>query len=115
MDDSSSGMDAGPAEKFVTEEEIRRVFADGRYFERSQTGEFEVDVRDLGPPLRRPNETLPRDVREQMVRYRQGGRTVAWVHQRAGDRFGNPAPGTLADPKYVLHQGIRFKYSPNAR
>jgi hypothetical protein len=51
-----------------------------------------------------------------MVRYYRAsdGRTVAFVHQRAGDAYGNPAPGTWADPKYVFHQGIRYKYSPKA-
>jgi len=108
---SSSGT--GPPEEFVNCEEIRKVFAEGRYFERFQSGEFSGKVYDLGPSLRRPGETL-RKFREQMVRYRTTtGRTVAWVHQRAGDEWGNPAPGTWADPKYVFHNGVRYKFSPN--
>ncbi len=111
MDVSSS--DTGPPEQFVSSEEIRRIFAQSRYFQRCQAGEFRSDVRDLGPALRREGEILPRGAREQMVRYvREDGRTMAFVHQRAGDSFGNPAPGTWADPKYVYYKGTRYKFSP---
>jgi hypothetical protein len=115
MDDSSP--DTGPPTQYVTCDEIRRVFAEGRYFQRFQAGEFDFEVKDLGPPLRREGEQLPRGCREQIVRYfeRDTGRTVALVHQRAGDDYGNPAPRTWADPKYVFHGGVRYKFSTRAR
>lgn len=112
MDASKSDTD--PPIKYVACEEIRRIFADGRYFQRFQDGEVTGEVRDLGPPLRRPGEQLPRGYQEQIVRYVRHGKTIAVVHQRAGDALGNPAPGTLADPKYVFHNGTRYKFSPKS-
>jgi hypothetical protein len=47
-----------------------------------------------------------------MVRYADhAGRTVAWVHQD-GDVYGNPAEGSLPDPKYLFHKGVRFRPFP---
>jgi hypothetical protein len=111
MDASSSGI--SPPTKDVNSVEIRKVFADSRFFQRGQSGEFQFEVRDIGPALTRPGEQLPPGSREEIVRYRRwsGGRTIAVVHQRAGDAYGNPAPGTWADPKYVFHRGVRYRFS----
>jgi hypothetical protein len=37
------------------------------------------------------------------------GRTVAWVHEKAGRPNGEPAEGTWADPKYLFEGGTRYK------
>src|SRR6266536_2452775 len=90
---------------------LREILAAGRFFQRFQDGEFSFVVVDLGPALTRPGESLSA-YREQTVRYvRSDGRTVALVHQRAGDEYGNPAPRTWADPKYVYYGGVRHKFS----
>jgi hypothetical protein len=91
---------------------MREIFASGRFFQRFQGGEFLFEVHDLGPALTRRGESMPSRYRDQTVRYfRRDGQTVAIVHQRAGDEFGNPAPGTWADPKYVLFGRVRYGFS----
>lgn len=40
----------------------------------------------------------------------RNARTIAWVHQD-GDRLGNPAIGSTPDPKYLFHDGARYKFS----
>jgi hypothetical protein len=42
----------------------------------------------------------------------QDGRTIAWVHERAGRPNGEPAEGTWADPKYLFEGDVRYKYDP---
>jgi hypothetical protein len=37
-----------PPVKYVDEDEIRRIFAEGCYFERTQAGEFGCEVRGSG-------------------------------------------------------------------
>jgi hypothetical protein len=91
---------------------MRELFAAGRFFQRFQDGEFLFEIRDLGPPLTREGESIPPGYRSQTVRYiRRDGRTVVIVHQRAGDEFGNPAPGVWADPKYVFYGRVRHGFS----
>jgi hypothetical protein len=107
----------GPPTKYVTSVEIREVFAEGRYFERWSRGEFATEVFRQGPPLLRPGESFPDRFQKQMVLYRERGeegRTIAAVHERAGDENGNPAEGTWADPKYVYHDGVRYRFSEEA-
>ena len=92
-----------PPSKYVTHEEIRKHFNGGGYFERTQTGEYLIKVTDVGPSRRVPG------ARSQTVRYLdQNGRTVAIVHQD-GDEYGNPAEGRKPDPKYLFHNGIRYR------
>lgn len=94
---------------------MREVFAAAKLFQRFQDGEFLFEIQDHGPPLLREGETLPRGYRDQTIRYiRRDGRTVAIVHQRAGDAYGNPAPGTWADPKYVFFGRVRYGFSTRA-
>lgn len=97
-----------PPIQYVSKDEIRRLFNEGRYFERVETGELVVsDVIDVGPSP--PNFTI--GSRSQMVEYQtQSALTVAWVHQD-GDSVGNPAEGSTPDPKYLFHEGVRYKPS----
>lgn len=94
-----------PPSQYVSPDEIRKRFNEGRYFERLQEGEFVADVTDVGP------SRLVSGARSQTVRYRtQQGQTVAIVHQD-GDPLGNPAPGRLPDPKYLFDKGVRLRPS----
>jgi hypothetical protein len=92
-----------PPSKYVDHGEIRKLFNDGTYFDRTETGELLIEVTDVGPSKPYPG------FRSQTVRYRnQQGRTVAIVHQY-GDEHGNPVEGTQPDPKYLFHKGIRYR------
>jgi hypothetical protein len=99
-----------PLSKSLNCDAIRKLFADGRYSERFQQGEFEYAIHRRKPPRTRPGEQFAPGYQRQMVIYRQGGRTIAHVHQRAGDKFGNPAPRVWNDPKYVLQDGVRYRF-----
>lgn len=92
--------------------EIRAVFERGQFYRRWDEGEFRTYVRREGPPLTRPGEAFPSRYQKQAVAYlRRDGYPVAWVHERAGDQFGYPAPGTWADPKFVYHHGVKYRFS----
>lgn len=70
-------------------------------------GEFTTEVTVVGPAPSR----LPAGLESQMVTYRdKNGLTIAIVHQY-GDNKGNPAPGTLPDPKFLFEDGVRYKLS----
>ena len=65
------------------------------------------EIVEIGPAPRRH----PKHCRSQMVKYLDGnGKTVAIVHQY-GHPNGDPIAGTLPDPKYLLHQGVRYRPS----
>lgn len=98
---------------YVTDAALRKIFNEGRYFERFQEGEFFGYVYPVGqsPP------GSPKGGMSQTVRYvlaHDHKRTVAVVHQRAGDKYGNPLGNDLPDPKRVVHKGVDYRYSPNA-
>ena len=94
---------------YVTAEEIRRIFNENRYFERFQEGEFYGFVYERGPSeLGGTRQTV------RYVMANDHSRTVAVVDQRSGDPYGNPRGGDRPDPKRLLHDGIDYRYSPNA-
>ena len=96
-----------PPVQYVSPSEIRHRFNEGRYFERLQEGEFVAEVTIVRPAPTR----FARGTTSQMVAYRDhAGRTVAIVHQY-GDAHGNPARGTLPDPKYLFDGATRYKVS----
>lgn len=92
-------------EKYVSADELRTMFNEGRYYERMQEGEFLPEVTDIGPS---PTH-FSADIRSQIVAYiDQAGRTVAIVHQYGYDN-GDVAEGTQPDPKFLFEQGVRLK------
>jgi hypothetical protein len=97
--------------KYVTQAEIRCLFNENRYFGRFLEGEFEaVDVEYVGPSPR----GSPRGGFSQSVRWIIRGsyfRTVAVLHQRAGDKDGNPLGGDRPDPKRLIHNGVDYRFS----
>ena len=99
-----------PVMKYVTADEIRRVFNENRYFERFQEGEFFGYVE---PPEPGSSPDASQTVRYVMAH--NHGRTVAVVNQRAGDKYGNPLGDDRPDPKRLVHQGIDYRYSPKAK
>jgi hypothetical protein len=102
---------APPLER-VSAAALQERFNRGRYLERLRQGEFHVgEIQDVGPPPR----GCPRGTRSQTVEFLdQNGRTIAWVHEKAGRPNGEPAEGTWADPKYLFEDGVRYKYDPLA-
>jgi hypothetical protein len=92
-------------EKYVSQDELRSLFNDGRYYQRMQEGEFIPEVTDVGPSPSR----FPGEVRSQTVAYiDQTGRTIVIVHQYGYDN-GDVAEGTLPDPKFIFESGVRHK------
>jgi hypothetical protein len=99
---------ASPVKK-VTAKEIQCLFNNGRYFERFLEGEFFPYVTYVGPS---PGDA-PRGGYSQTVRYvmaHNHDRTIAIVHQRAGDNYGTPCGEDRPDPKRLLHQGIWYRF-----
>jgi hypothetical protein len=98
---------------YVTADEIQCVFNRGRYAERFQEGEFFPFVTYVGdsPP------GAPRGGFSQTVRYvlaHDHKVTVAVVHQRAGDEYGNPLGDDRPDPKRLIHHGVEYRFSEDA-
>ena len=92
--------------KVVDEDELRRLFNEGRYYERMRAGEFRtVIVREY---RRRGGDRRVRNTKSQFVEYwDRSGNLVAPVHQ---DRR---ADGTLGgsgkpDPKRLVHEGVLY-------
>jgi hypothetical protein len=100
-----------PSSEFVTSEEIRRHFNEGRYFERWQEGELSSEIVIVGPAP----PGYPPEAKSQMIRYLDNRkRTVAICHQYA-DEYGNPVKETLPDPKYLFHAGRRLRVMARRR
>ena len=61
-------------------DEIRKIFADSRYFRRWAESELHARVYRHGPPLKRPGETFSRKMQRQTVEYltRDMKTTLAW-------------------------------------
>jgi len=86
---------------------MRERFNNGRYWERTQTGELTaVVIEDRHPSLMAANE--PFCTRSQMVSYRDGLAEVARVHQylRADGTIG--ASGR-PDPKRIYENGVLYR------
>ncbi|HEV2195038.1 MAG TPA: hypothetical protein VGR55_05630 [Candidatus Acidoferrum sp.] len=93
-----------PVQVVVANQELRRMFNEGRYWERMKAGEFfEVLYREGHPSPRDSHE--PPCTRSQIIAYLDGqGRQVAIVHQylrKDGHLGGSGQP----DPKKLFHQG----------
>lgn len=86
---------------------MRRIFNQGRYWERAQQGEFNTTVvRQSHPsPL---GAGQPFCTLSQMVSYRdRSGREVARVHQYLRPDGSLGASGR-PDPKRLFHEGILY-------
>ena len=93
----------------VSEEEIRRLFADAKIMERVQAGELveiELDKRTPSPDYGQEEGTL-----SQYIAYRtKDGKTIAEVHQylrKDSSLGGSHKP----DPKMLLHGGVVYRVS----
>jgi hypothetical protein len=91
----------------VADQELRRMFNEGRYWERMNSGEFfEVLYREGHPSPKDSHE--PPCTRSQIIAYLDArGRQVAIVHQylrKDGKLGGSGRP----DPKKLFHQGKLF-------
>jgi hypothetical protein len=88
----------------VANRELRRLFNEGRYWERMKAGEFfEVLYRDGHPSPKDSHE--PPCTRSQIIAYLDAqGRQVAIVHQylRKDGKLGG---GGKPDPKKLFHRG----------
>lgn len=89
---------------WVATEELRRLFNEGRYWERVRSGElYEVLYREGHPSPKDSHE--PPCTRSQIIAYLDAqGRQVAIVHQylrKDGSLGGSGKP----DPKKLFHRG----------
>lgn len=99
--------------KYVTADEIRCLFNKNRYFERFQEGEFFPRVTPIGPsPPGAPLGGMSQIVRYLTIHHPRV--TIAVVHQRAGNQFGDPLGGDRPYPKRLVHDGVDYRYSPKA-
>ena len=94
---------------YVTADEIQALFNEGDYFERFLRGEFFPEVYRIGPSP----PGAPKGGYSQTVRYLtlDRRRTIAVVHQRAGDALGNPLGSDRPDPKRLVHRGVDYRFS----
>jgi hypothetical protein len=92
-------------EKYVSRDDLRTLFNEGKYYARMQSGEFTPEVTDVGKSPAR----FPSGVRSQTVAYLDhAGRTVGIVHQY-GHQNGDVAEGAQPDPKFLFKDGVRYK------
>ncbi len=86
--------------KFVSEDELRRIFNENHYYERMQAGEFRTVI--VNQTRHRGGDRKVRNSLSETVEYRDRyGRRVALVHQyrmRSGRLGGSGKP----DPKVVV-------------
>jgi len=90
--------------RWVTSQELRGLFNEGRYWERMKAGEFfEVLYREGHPSPSDSHE--PPCTRSQIIAYLDAqGRQVAIVHQYLR-KDGSLGGGGKPDPKKLFHRG----------
>lgn len=99
--------DPSPPVVRILEQEMRRRFNDGRYFERVKSGDVTATIIDDRPAP--PNADQPSGTRSQMISYRDlDGNEVARVHQylRPDGKIG--ASGR-PDPKRLYENGTLYR------
>ncbi|MBI3696075.1 MAG: hypothetical protein HY238_14690 [Acidobacteria bacterium] len=91
----------------VPEQELRRMFNQGQYYERTQTGElWEDPMADAHPSPERSHE--PVCTHSQIIAYRDGsGKKVAVVHQYLR-RDGKLGASGKPDPKWLLVDDVIY-------
>lgn len=92
--------------KYVCEDELQRIFNDGRYYERMRAGELRAHiVRERH--CRRGDRRI-RNTMSQTVEYRDRfGGLIARVHQFRR-RDGSSGASGRPDPKVLLHEGVLY-------
>ena len=92
--------------RYVSEDELRRIFNEGRYYERMRKGEFHPRMIEEKPCKR--GDRRIRNTMSQTVEYWDNfGRFIARVHQfrkRDGSLGGSGRP----DPKVLVHDGVLY-------
>lgn len=91
----------------MNEDEIRRLFNEGRYFERMLAGEFRVRIIRQNP--RKRGDRKVRNTMSQTVEYwDRFGNLVARVHQYVR-RDGTIAGSGRPDPKLLVQDGVTYR------
>lgn len=94
------------ATRRVSEDEIRQLFNEGRYYERMRAGEFHARIIRQNPHKR--GDRRVRNTLSQTVEYwDKFGNLVARVHQfrkEDGSLGGSGRP----DPKLLIHDGMTY-------
>jgi hypothetical protein len=96
-----------PPIKFVSENEIRRIFNDNNYLYRINSGDFTKETI-YDEHVKRTKPKIPKCSRSQIIAYRDSsGQDVTKVHRylrRDGSLGGSGKP----DPKWLLHENILY-------
>lgn len=94
--------------KRIAPREMRKIFNDGEYWERSQRGEFSLIIlEDRHPALTKANE--PFCTRSQMLSYRdKAGYEVARAHQYLRPK-GDIGTSGRPDPKRLFKDGELYR------
>jgi hypothetical protein len=94
------------ATKRVSEDELRKMFNEGRYYERTKNGELRTVIISRNP--RRGGDRRVRNSESQIMDYfDRNGHRVARVHQYRmpdGSLGGSGKP----DPKSIFHEGVFY-------
>jgi len=100
-------MPEPPTKKFVSEEEIRKIFNDNNCLYRIASGDFAKETI-YDEHVKRNKPRIPKCSRSQIITYRDSeGQDVAKVHRylkRDGTLGGSGKP----DPKWLLHDNILY-------
>ena len=91
----------------VSEFELRRLFNDGRYYERAQAREFRTVI--VSENRRQGGDRRIRNSKSQIVEYwDKFGTLIARVHQyRMAD--GSLGASGRPDPKLLRHEGVLYR------
>jgi hypothetical protein len=102
----SSEVSTAMRSEYVDEDELRRIFNEGRYYERMLAGEFHRTIIDQR--RRRRGDRNVRNAWSQTVEYRDTyGNIVARVHQyRKSD--GSLGGSGRPDPKLVVYEEVIY-------
>jgi hypothetical protein len=116
MSPDSAGVWGATPEPTSDAAELRRVFNERRFHERSldPDGDISIVLRQDSHPNRPPNRDDPRCTRSQYVRYYEHGRLVTGAHRylRPDGSLGGSG---LPDPKMVeTEDGRVLQWRPEA-
>jgi hypothetical protein len=92
--------------KYVSDDELQRIFNEGRYYERMLAGEFHAHM--IGQKRYKRGDRRVRNTMSQTVEYRdEFGRFIARVHQFRR-RDGSLGASGKPDPKALYHDGVLY-------
>ncbi len=96
-----------PPVKFVSEEEIRKIFNDNNYISRMKSKEFTKETI-YNMHVTRTKPRIPRCSRSQIISYfDKEGQEITRVH-RYLKRDGTLGGSGMPDPKALLHDNILY-------